>query len=138
VLWKPGFFAFKPEAVDQGVLDCLGADGLMPMPRFPTPGPVHGRPMFAAYGSTRPPSCLTSEPGRLDDTCRQTGPGEAALRAPVVHSAISAKQTCAQQHAPCPSRVGGPARPTKVFRRRRMLTANQPIVTADAQRYFLL
>jgi urease subunit alpha len=58
VLWKPGFFGVKPELVIKGgsiVWAQMGDANAS----IPTPGPVHGRPMFAAYGKALAPSCLT-------------------------------------------------------------------------------
>jgi urease subunit alpha len=58
VLWKPGFFAVKPELVLKGgsvVWAQMGDANAS----IPTPGPVHGRPMFAAFGGALAPSCLT-------------------------------------------------------------------------------
>ncbi len=58
VLWKPGFFGVKPELVIKGgsiVWAQMGDANAS----IPTPGPVHGRPMFAAYGGALAPSCLT-------------------------------------------------------------------------------
>jgi len=58
VLWKPGFFGVKPELVLKGgsiVWAQMGDANAS----IPTPGPVHGRPMFAAFGGALAPSCLT-------------------------------------------------------------------------------
>jgi len=58
VLWKPGFFGVKPELVIKGgsiVWAQMGDANAS----IPTPGPVHGRPMFAAFGAALAPSCLT-------------------------------------------------------------------------------
>ena len=57
-LWKPGFFAVKPELVLKGgsiVWSQMGD----PNASIPTPEPVHGRPMFASFGAAMAPSCLT-------------------------------------------------------------------------------
>ncbi len=58
VLWKPGFFGVKPEVVIKGgsiVWAQMGDANAS----IPTPQPVHGRPMFGAFGSAIAPSCLT-------------------------------------------------------------------------------
>ena len=58
VLWKPGFFGIRPELVIKGgsiVWAQMGDANAS----IPTPGPVHGRPMFGAYGKALAPSCLT-------------------------------------------------------------------------------
>ena len=49
VLWKPGFFGIRPELVIKGgsiVWAQMGDANAS----IPTPGPVHGRPMFGAFG----------------------------------------------------------------------------------------
>ena len=51
VLWKPSFFAVKPELVVKGgsiVWSQMGDANAS----IPTPGPVHGRPMFASFGQS--------------------------------------------------------------------------------------
>ena len=58
VLWKPGFFGIRPQLVVKGgsiVWAQMGDANAS----IPTPGPVHGRPMFAAFGKALAPSCLT-------------------------------------------------------------------------------
>lgn len=57
-LWKPGFFAVKPELVLKGG-SIVWAQMGDPNASIPTPGPVHGRPMFASFGAAMAPSCLT-------------------------------------------------------------------------------
>jgi urease subunit alpha len=74
VLWKPGFFAVKPELVLKGgsiVWAQMGDANAS----IPTPGPVHGRPMFAAFGGALAPSCLTfvSQAALEDDLPRRLG-----------------------------------------------------------------
>ena len=49
VLWKPAFFGVKPELVLKGGMIAYAAMG-DPNASIPTPQPVMGRPMFAAYG----------------------------------------------------------------------------------------
>merc|ERR1712138_355404 len=58
VLWKPSFFAVKPELVIKGgsiVWSQMGDANAS----IPTPGPVHGRPMFANFGQSLINSSLT-------------------------------------------------------------------------------
>ena len=58
VLWKPGFFGIRPQLVIKGgsiVWAQMGDANAS----IPTPGPVHGRPMFGAFGKALAPSCLT-------------------------------------------------------------------------------
>ena len=74
VLWKPGFFGVKPELVLKGgsiVWAQMGDANAS----IPTPGPVHGRPMFAAFGKALAPSCLTfvSQAALDDDLPRKLG-----------------------------------------------------------------
>ncbi|GAB7388383.1 urease subunit alpha [Bacillaceae bacterium] len=49
VLWKPAFFGVKPELVLKGGMIVYAAMG-DPNASIPTPQPVMGRPMFAAFG----------------------------------------------------------------------------------------
>lgn len=58
VLWKPGFFGVKPELVLKAGSIAWAQMGDANA-SIPTPGPVHGRPMFATYGKALAPSCLT-------------------------------------------------------------------------------
>ena len=58
VLWKPSFFAVKPELVVKGgsiVWSQMGDANAS----IPTPGPVHGRPMFASFGQSLIKSSFT-------------------------------------------------------------------------------
>ncbi|CAB3389817.1 urease subunit alpha [Kyrpidia spormannii] len=58
VLWKPAFFGVKPELVIKGgmiVHAAMGDAGAS----IPTPQPVFGRPMFAAFGAAAPGRCFT-------------------------------------------------------------------------------
>jgi urease subunit alpha len=72
VLWKPGFFAVKPELVLKGGSIAWAQMGDANA-SIPTPGPVHGRPMFAAFGGALAPSCLTfvSQAALEDDLPRR-------------------------------------------------------------------
>jgi urease subunit alpha len=58
VLWKPAFFGVKPAMVIKG-----GAIAWAPMgdpnASIPTPQPVHGRPMFGAFGKARLATSVT-------------------------------------------------------------------------------
>ena len=51
VLWKPSFFAVKPELVVKGGSIAWSQMGDANA-SIPTPGPVHGRPMFANFGKS--------------------------------------------------------------------------------------
>ncbi len=50
VLWKPAFFGVKPSLVLKGGAIAWAAMG-DPNASIPTPQPVHGRPMFGAFGA---------------------------------------------------------------------------------------
>jgi urease subunit alpha len=58
VLWKPAFFGVKPELVVKGGAIAWAAMG-DPNASIPTPQPVRGRPMFAAYGRAVAATALT-------------------------------------------------------------------------------
>jgi urease subunit alpha len=58
VLWKPAFFGVKPELVVKGGAIAWAAMG-DPNGSIPTPQPVRGRPMFAAYGRAVAATALT-------------------------------------------------------------------------------
>ncbi len=58
VLWQPAFFGVKPDLVLKGgsIIWAMMGD---PNASIPTPQPVHGRPMFAAFGAARRASAIT-------------------------------------------------------------------------------
>ncbi len=58
VLWKPGFFGVKPELVLKGGTIAWAQMGDSNA-SIPTPQPLHGRPMFGAFGKAIAPSCIT-------------------------------------------------------------------------------
>jgi urease subunit alpha len=58
VVWKPAFFGVKPELVVKGGAIAWAAMG-DPNASIPTPQPVRGRPMFAAYGRAIASTALT-------------------------------------------------------------------------------
>jgi urease subunit alpha len=85
VLWKPGFFGVKPELVLKGgsiVWAQMGDANAS----IPTPGPVHGRPMFAAFGGALASSCLTfvSQAALEEDLPRRLNLRRSCV--PVVHT----------------------------------------------------
>ena len=57
-LWKPAFFAVKPDLVLKGGMIVRAAMG-DPNASIPTPQPVHDRPMFAAFGAALAATCVT-------------------------------------------------------------------------------
>ena len=58
VLWKPAFFGVKPSLVLKGGSIAWAQMG-DPNASIPTPQPVHGRPMFGAFGGANSRSSLT-------------------------------------------------------------------------------
>jgi urease subunit alpha len=58
VLWKPAFFAVKPSLVLKGGSIAWAQMG-DPNASIPTPQPVHGRPMFGAFGGATARGSLT-------------------------------------------------------------------------------
>jgi urease subunit alpha len=135
VLWKPGFFGVKPELVLKGgsiVWAQMGDANAS----IPTPGPVHGRPMFAAYGSALAPGCLTfvSQAALDDDLPRRLG-----LRrpcAPVVHTRGIGKREMRNNTA-LPKMEVDP-QTYEVFADGELLSCEPASELPMAQRYFLL
>ena len=135
-LWKPGFFAVKPELVLKGG-SIVWAQMGDPNASIPTPEPVHGRPMFAGFGAALAPSCLTfisqaavdgDLPHRLGlqtpcvPVCNTRGGiGKAAMK---LNTAIPAIQVDPQTY--------------EVFAEGQLLTCEPARVLPMAQRYFLL
>jgi urease subunit alpha len=58
VLWKPAFFATKPEIVLKGGFIAWSAMG-DPNASIPTPQPVLYRPMFGSFGAAIAPTAIT-------------------------------------------------------------------------------
>ncbi|WP_461556991.1 urease subunit alpha, partial [Synechococcus sp.] len=85
VLWKPGFFGVKPELILKAGSIAWAQMGDANA-SIPTPGPVHGRPMFATYGRALAPSCFTfmSQAALDADLPRQLGLERPCL--PVQHT----------------------------------------------------
>ncbi len=52
VLWRPAFFGVKPDMIVKGGFIAYAQMG-DPNASIPTPQPVHGRPMFGAYGRAK-------------------------------------------------------------------------------------
>jgi urease subunit alpha len=135
VLWKPGFFGVKPELVLKGgsiVWAQMGDANAS----IPTPGPVHGRPMFAAFGAALAPACLTfvSQAALDDDLPRRLG-----LRrpcAPVVHTRGIGKREMRNNTA-LPKMEVDP-QTYEVFADGELLSCEPAEVLPMAQRYFLL
>ena len=135
VLWKPGFFGVKPELVIKGgsiVWAQMGDANAS----IPTPGPVHGRPMFAAYGAALAPSCLTfvSQAALDADLPRQLGLRRPCV--PVLNTREIGKEQMRNNTA-LPKMEVDP-QTYEVFADAELLTCEPAEVLPMAQRYFLL
>jgi urease subunit alpha len=58
VLWSPAFFGAKPKMVIKGGM-ILWANMGDPNASLPTPQPMYYRPMYAAYGTALPKTCIS-------------------------------------------------------------------------------
>ena len=136
VLWKPGFFGVKPELVIKGgsiVWAQMGDANAS----IPTPGPVHGRPMFAAYGKALAPSCLTfvSQAALDADIPRQLGLQRPCV--PVVNTRSGIGKAAMKNNTALPQVEVDP-QTYEVFADGELLTCEPATVLPMAQRYFLL
>ena len=135
VLWKPGFFGVKPQLVIKGgsiVWAQMGDANAS----IPTPGPVHGRPMFAAFGAALAPSCLTfmSQAALDDDLPRRLGLRRPCV--PVVQTRGIGKASMRNNDAL--PKVEVDPQTYEVFADGELLTCEPADVLPMAQRYFLL
>jgi urease subunit alpha len=136
VLWKPGFFGVKPELVVKGgsiVWAQMGDANAS----IPTPGPVHGRPMFAAYGGALAPSCLTfvSQAALDADVPRRLGLQRACV--PVQNTRGGIGKSAMKNNSATP-KVEVDPQTYEVFADGELLTCEPAEVLPMAQRYFLL
>jgi len=136
VLWKPGFFGVKPELVLKGgsiVWAQMGDANAS----IPTPGPVHGRPMFAAYGGALAPSCLTfvSQAALDADVPRRLGLQRACV--PVQNTRGGIGKAAMKNNSATPAMAVDP-QTYEVFANGELLTCEPAAVLPMAQRYFLL
>ena len=136
VLWKPGFFGVKPELVLKGgsiVWAQMGDANAS----IPTPGPVHGRPMFAAFGKAIASSCLTfvSQASLEDDLPRQLGLQRRCV--PVVNTRGGIGKAAMKNNSALP-KVEVDPQTYEVFADGELLTCEPAEVLPMAQRYFLL
>ncbi|MBC1261206.1 urease subunit alpha [Synechococcus sp. BSF8S] len=134
-LWKPGFFGVKPELVIKGgsiVWAQMGDANAS----IPTPGPVHGRPMFAGFGGALAPSCLTflSQAALDDDLPRKLGLRRPCV--PVVNTRGIGKAEM-RNNAALP-RVEVDPQTYEVFADGELLTCEPAESLPMAQLYFLL
>ena len=136
VLWKPGFFGVKPELVIKGgsiVWAQMGDANAS----IPTPGPVHGRPMFAAFGKALAPSCLTfvSQAALDGDLPRKLGLERACV--PVLNTRSGIGKAAMKNNTALP-RVEVDPQTYEVFANGELLSCEPAEVLPMAQRYFLL
>ena len=134
-LWKPGFFAVKPELVLKGgtiVWAQMGDANAS----IPTPQPVHGRPMFASFGGAVAPSCLTfiSQAAADADLVRRLG-----LKTPCapVQNTRSGIGKAAMKLNTATPRMEVDPQTYEVFADGQLLTCEPAEVLPMAQRYFL-
>ena len=135
VLWKPGFFGVKPELVIKGgsiVWAQMGDANAS----IPTPGPVHGRPMFASFGKALASSCLTfvSQASLEADLPHKLGLSR--LCVPVQNTRGIGK--AAMRNNSALPKVEVDPQTYEVFADGELLTCEPAEVLPMAQRYFLL
>ena len=136
VLWKPGFFGVKPELVIKGgsiVWAQMGDANAS----IPTPGPVHGRPMFAAYGKALAPSCLTFVSQAALDAGVPQQLGLNRLCVPVQNTREGIGKAAMKNNTALPQVEVDP-QTYEVFADGELLTCEPAEVLPMAQRYFLL
>ena len=135
VLWKPGFFGVKPELVIKGgsiVWAQMGDANAS----IPTPGPVHGRPMFAAYGGSLAGSCLNFVSQAALDADLPNSLGLKRACVPVVQTRGIGKAQMRNNTAL--PKVEVDPQTYEVFADGELLTCEPAEVLPMAQRYFLL
>ncbi len=135
VLWKPAFFGVKPELVLKGgsiVWAQMGDANAS----IPTPGPVHGRPMFAAFGGALAPSCLTFVSQAALDADVPHSLGLRRPCVPVVQTRGIGKAEMRNNNAL--PKVEVDPQTYEVFADGELLTCEPAEVLPMAQRYFLL
>ena len=135
VLWKPGFFGVKPELVIKGGSIAWAQMGDANA-SIPTPGPVHGRPMFASFGKALAPSCLTfvSQASLEADLPHKLGLSR--LCVPVQNTRGIGK--AAMRNNSALPKVEVDPQTYEVFADGELLTCEPAEVLPMAQRYFLL
>ena len=135
VIWKPGFFGVKPELVIKGGSIAWAQMGDANA-SIPTPGPVHGRPMFASFGKALAPSCLTflSQEGLDQGIPEQLGLSTACV--PVQNTRGIGKAQMKNNIAL--PKVEVDPETYEVFADGELLTCEPAEVLPMAQRYFLL
>ena len=134
-LWKPGFFAVKPELVIKGG-SIVWAQMGDPNASIPTPEPVHGRPMFASFGAAMAPSCLTfvSQAAVDADLPHQLGLQTPCV--PVCNTRGGISKATMKLNTATPAIQVDP-QTYEVFADGQLLTCEPAQVLPMAQRYFL-
>ena len=135
VLWKPGFFGIRPQLVVKGgsiVWAQMGDANAS----IPTPGPVHGRPMFAAFGKALAPSCLTfmSDAAMNDNIQSKLGLERTCI---AVENTRSVGKSALKLNSALPKMSVDP-QTYEVFADGELLTCEPAEVLPLAQRYLLL
>ena len=135
VLWKPGFFGVKPELILKAGSIAWAQMGDANA-SIPTPGPVHGRPMFATFGRALAPSCFTfmSQAALDADLPRQLGLERPCL--PVQHTRDIGKAAMLNNNS-LPNIEVDPET-YEVFADGELLSCEPADELPMAQRYFLL
>ena len=103
---------------------------------IPTPGPVHGRPMFGAYGKALAPSCLTfiSEAAMDADIQRQLGLERTCM---AVKDTRGVSKSALKLNSALPKMSVDP-QTYEVFADGQLLSCEPADVLPLAQRYLLL
>lgn len=134
-LWKPGFFAVKPELVLKGG-SIVWAQMGDPSASIPTPEPVHGRPMFANFGTAMAPSCLTFVSQAAVDTDLPHRLGLQTPCVPVCNTRGGVSKASMKLNTATPTIQVDP-QTYEVFADGQLLTCEPAQVLPMAQRYFL-
>jgi urease subunit alpha len=136
VLWKPGFFGVKPELVLKGGSIAWAQMGDANA-SIPTPGPVHGRLMFAGFGAALAPSCLTfvSQAALDADLPRRLGLRRPCV--PVLNTRGGIGKGAMKNNTALPRMEVDP-QTYEVFADGELLSCEPAEVLPMAQRYFLL
>src|SRR5215472_14119056 len=134
VLWKPAFFAVKPDIVLRGGMIAAALMG-DPNASIPTPQPVHYRPMFGAYGKALSASAVTFLPmiAIERDVAQQLGLQRVVLPARDIRRI---DKSCMIHNAALP-RIEVDAETYEVRADGVLLTCEPATVLPLAQRYFL-
>ncbi len=134
VLWKPAFFGVRPELVIKGGMIAWSQMGDANA-SIPTPQPVHGRPMFAAFGGACGATALTfvSRAAHERGIAQQLGLGKRVL--PVAGTRNVTKKDLKLNNAT--PRMEVDAETYEVRADGELLTCEPASVLPLAQRYFL-